>query len=262
MNRSVMAVAMGLGLMAPQMAFAASGDKGGNTPTFCQTDPTAHFKGAGDNYCAPTAVSDGLMYLATARHYTKLAPRADHDGQVALIKALSDKMGTDPSNGTGPGGIINGLQAYVQGKHYTLARVEYAGWRKIGSSNQKFIRGAQPQLAWLQSAANNPDTVVLFNVGWYRPVAGGFKRTGGHWVDVLGSDGRGHFTLRNPSLKVERQDSQNNVTLTALDRSFKTVSSPGAPATLAGYYKVSGPGLPSGKSIPVLDCAMVFRVGH
>jgi hypothetical protein len=254
------AAALVLAIAAPE-ARAAGGAKATQTPAFCQTDPTAGFKGSGENYCAPTALSDGIMFLAASRHYNKLVAGRGHDAHAKLIKALAKQMGTDPANGTGPGGIIRGYAGYVVGQKYQVGRLEYQGWRDTGAAQAKYGRGKQPQLAWLTAAANDQDAVLLLNVGWYKPVKGGFKRSGGHWIEAVGTGaGKSTFLLRNPSKQPGDQASNNTITLAPLDAKFKTVASPGAPTNLAGYYKASGPGLPSGSSTAVLDCALVFGV--
>ena len=255
--RPLVLAALALALAAPQAL--AAGAKATQTPAFCQTDPTAGFKGSGENYCAPTALSDALLYLAGARHFDKLA-KGDHDGHAKLIRALAKHMGTDPANGTGPAGIMKGLWTYVESKHYHVAKLEYAGWRDIGKANMRFAKSKQVPLPWLTAAANDPDAGVLLNVGWYKQAPGGYQRTGGHWVAVVGA-GKADLQLRNPSKPEDKQATANTVALTALGPTFKIVKSPGAPATLAGYYQASGPGIPTGATTKaVVDCAMVFSL--
>ncbi len=239
--------------------------KQARTPAFCQSDPTAGFKGDGSNYCAPTAVSDGLIYLTTEREYEDLAPATTPAAHAKLIKQLAAKMATDPAKGTGPGAIMKGIWGYVTARGYEIDRLEYAGWRDIGADNAKrYGQGARPKLTWLRAGAKDPETVLLVNVGWYKQTTGGYKRSGGHWLNVVGTGpGKLDFVVRNPALPVGEQRTKSAVQLTALDAGFKVVGSPGTPATMAGYYKVAGAALPMGKATTaVLDCAMLFTLAQ
>lgn len=248
------------------LAAKATGAKGDAkqryTPAFYQMDPLADFDGNGSNFCAPAAVSNGLIYLALARQLEHLAPETDRDGQIALIKELAEHMETDPAQGTPPGRIIDGVYGYVQSLDYEIGRMEVAGWRPLGADNKEFSIGQRPSLAWLRKAAQDPDTVVLLNVGWYKAEGGRYRRYGGHWVTLVSAGASAsEFQVRNPAIRALDQAGKAKVTLTALGSQFATVKGSGAPANMAGYFKVAGPGLPHGPSITaVLDCAMLFTV--
>src|SRR5438132_10793185 len=80
-----------------------AGSKDSLTPTFWQRDPDANFEDEGRMHCAPTSVSDGLIYLTRAFGMKGLVPGTDHDNQIKLIEALAEEFGTDPSiGGTNP----------------------------------------------------------------------------------------------------------------------------------------------------------------
>src|SRR6266403_2235700 len=82
----------------PRALFAQqSGSKDDLTPTFWQRDPDADFEDEGRMHCAPTAVSDGLIYLTRAFGMKGLVPGTDHDNQIKLIQELGEEFGTDPS---------------------------------------------------------------------------------------------------------------------------------------------------------------------
>src|SRR5256714_15307889 len=74
------------------------------TPTFWQRDPDADFEDEGRMHCAPTAVSDGLIYLARAFGMTDLVPGTQRKtDQIKLIEELAEHFQTDPSiGGTNP----------------------------------------------------------------------------------------------------------------------------------------------------------------
>src|SRR5438132_12219982 len=93
-----------------------SGSKDDLTPTFCQRDPDADFEDEGRMHCAPTSVSDGLIYLAKAFGMTDLVPGTQRKkDQIKLIEELAEHFQTDPSiGGTNPDRILTGLQSYVK----------------------------------------------------------------------------------------------------------------------------------------------------
>src|SRR6195256_6311237 len=89
-----------------------SGSKESLTPTFWQRDPDADFEDEGRMHCAPTSVSDGLIYLAKAYGFKDLVPGTGHKDQITLIQELAEEFGTDPSiGGTNPDKILTGLQS-------------------------------------------------------------------------------------------------------------------------------------------------------
>ena len=74
-----------------------AGSKEDLTPIFWQRDPDADFEDEGRMHCAPTAVSDGLIYLARANGWKDLVPGTrKKEDQIDLIKELAEEFGTDP----------------------------------------------------------------------------------------------------------------------------------------------------------------------
>ena len=261
----VVAAVACLALLAPGATALAKGrpTKDAQTPAFCQTDQAAGFAGSGGNYCAPTALSDGMIYLTAARDYADLAPVATPAEHAKLIKALAAQMSTDPGAGTGPAQILKGIWGYVTKRGYAVDRLEYAGWRDIGASNAKrYGQGVRPKLAWLRQAAKDPEAVLLVNVGWYRPAAGGWQRRSGHWLNVVGAGaGKQDFLVRNPALPAADQRKKSAIRLAPLDESFVVVSSPGNPKTMDGFYAAAGPALPLAPAYrAVVDCALLFTL--
>src|SRR5207248_9535392 len=76
-----------------------SGSKDDLTPTFRQRDPDAEFEDEGRMHCAPTVVSDGLIYLTKAYGMNHHVPGTGHKDQISLIQQLAAESGTDPSMG-------------------------------------------------------------------------------------------------------------------------------------------------------------------
>lgn len=237
-----------------------SGSKDDLTPTFWQRDPDADFEDEGRMHCAPTSVSDGLIYLAKAYGMKNLVPGTGHKDQISLIQELAEEFGTDPSiGGTNPDKILTGLQSYVAAKGYELNRLELKSWRGVSAANKEFKIGVKPDLAWIRTAVNRKDTVVIFNFGWYHKTDDGYERKGGHWVNVVGGSGN-EFIVHNPILAPDKQADKKSVELTALDEDF-IVSKDSGEANMKGYYEGDGPGLPHGDSVTaILDAVIVFSI--
>ncbi len=222
----------------------------------------AAFEDEGRNHCAPTAISDGLIYLSRAPGMKNLVPGTDHESQIALIKSLAKEFHTDPSiGGTNPDRILTGLQSYVKSKSYSFGRLEVMTWRGLSTANKIFSRGKKPKLSWMRDAARNEDTAVFFNFGWYYSENDDYTRKGGHWVAVVGADSdSARFYVHNPLLPSKDQFAKTSVVLTRLDKDFSVLKGSDE-SNMLGYYQAEGPGLPHGKSVTaVLDAVIVFSL--
>ena len=238
-----------------------TGSKESLTPTFWQRDPEADFEDEGKMHCAPTSVSDGLIYLSRAFDMKDLVPGTGHKDQIKLIEELAEEFGTDPSiGGTNPDKILTGLRSYVASKGYDLSRLELVSWRGVSTANKKFKTGTRPEMSWMRSAALGKDTVMIFNFGWYYETDDGYTRKGGHWVAVVGAGSAGEFIVHNPILQPEKQSDKKSVKLTLLDEDFIVPKDSGE-ANMKGYYEGDGPGLPHGESVTaILDGVIVFSI--
>lgn len=243
----------------------ANGDKADGTPCFWQRDPEAEFDNEGRNHCAPVAIADGLVYLATVRGFDDVCDSTDHDGQVALITELAEEVSTDPAEGTNPDKILTGLVSYAESHGYSFERLELASWRGVSAANKKHKIAAKPSLSWMTAAAEDPDTIEIMNFGWYKQEDdGSYTRHSGHCVNVVGAGaGSRTFDIHNPLLPPDRQETATRITLTPLDDDFAVEQGSGAPATMAGYFSAVGPGLPFNKqsvSAAVLDSVILFKL--
>ena len=238
----------------------AAGSKAELTPTFWQRDPDANFEDEGRMHCAPTSVSDGLIYLSKAFGLKNLVPGTGRKEQIKLIQELADEFGTDPSiGGTNPDKILTGLQSYVEGKGYELNRLEMKSWRGVKADNKSFKIGTKPDMAWMRAAVSAKDTVTIFNFGWYYETDDGYERKGGHWVAVVGGAGN-EFIVHNPILQPDVQTEKKSVVLKMLDEDFIVPKDSGE-ANMKGFYEGNGPGLPHGKSVTaILDAVIVFSL--
>lgn len=247
---------------AQKMIFAQqAGSKEGLTPTFWQRDPAADFEDEGRMHCAPTSVSDGLIYLSRAFGMKDLVPGTGHKDQIKLIQELAEEFGTDPSiGGTNPDKILTGLQSYVEAKGYDLSRLELVSWRGVSAANKKLKTGTKPEMSWMRNAALGKDTVMIFNFGWYRETDDGYERKGGHWVAVVGAGSAGEFIVHNPILPPEKQSDKKSLKLTLLNEDFIVPKDSGE-ANMKGFYTGEGPGLPHSDSVTaILDAVIVFSL--
>lgn len=263
-------------LLLPALAFVPprkpvvfaqeSQSKADLTPAFWQRDPDAGFEDEGRQHCAPTSVSDGLIYLARVFGMKGLVPgMQSKKDQIKLIEELADHFQTDPSQGgTNPDKILTGLQSYVNSKGYTLSRLELMTWRPVSNSNKKFKIGTKPDISWMRSAVRSKDTIVVFNFGWYYETEDGYSRKSGHWVVVVGAGlDSNEFYIHNPILPPEEQSRKTSVTLTRLDEDFIVVEGAKDEDTnMIGYYNGEGPGLPRGNGVEaaILDSVIVFSL--
>ena len=262
-RRVLLLSALALAISGPTTAVFAqkTGSKEDLTPTFWQRDPDADFEDEGRMHCAPTSVSDGLIYLAKAYGMKDLVAGTGHKEQIKLIQELAEEFGTDPSiGGTNPDKILTGLQSYVKSKGYEASRLELRSWRGVSAANKEFKTGAKPEMSWMRSSARSKDTVVIFNFGWYHKTEDGYERKGGHWVAVVGIGSDSEFIVHNPILPSEKQSDKRSVKLTLLDNDFIVAKESGE-ANMKGYYEAEGPGLPHGDSVTaILDSVIVFTL--
>lgn len=242
----------------------AQDSKADLTPAFWQRDPAADFEDEGRMHCAPTAVSNGLIYLWRSNELKDLVEGDSHEDQIVLIQELAEAFRTDPSiGGTNPDRILTGLRSWLETKGYACDRLELKSWRGVSAANRKFKTGTKPDLEWMRSATESADTIVLLNFGWYHPAdddGDGYLRKGGHWVLAIGADSETEFQVRNPLLAPKRQREKTAVCLSPVDDDFPVTGGP-KEGNLPGYYEGEGPGLPRGKTVrAILDAVIVFSL--
>ena len=252
---------------APSAPDSVADNKALETPAFYQLDPRGRFANGGRDYCCPVAISNSFVYLA--RHgYPDLLPNGTGDQpQIDLINQLASPgyLDTNPDNGTGPGAVLGALQKYIDDKGYTCARLEYEGWRSVGRDHQDAVLAPRPDLDWLKSGIRNPRGAVWLNIGWYQHTAPGqWKRTGGHWVALVGAAGSNDLLIHNSLLRFPNDGTSADLArdiLHLLPVAEGTLQT-GATSTqdAAGLYQLSGPALPLGRHVDAafLDAAIVL----
>jgi len=152
-----------------------------NIPDLPQLGPQFGSVYASEMLCAPVAVSNSLMWLQD---------NFSRPDQIALVDKLAHYryMATSPHQGTGPTGVLFGVEKYLKEFGLEFRRLEYAGIRTVPD---RFRAGGKLSLAWLHSGLA-PRSAVWLNLGWYSQLAPGvYRREFGHWVTLVGfKDGK------------------------------------------------------------------------
>jgi hypothetical protein len=254
---------------APMARYDATAQKAAETPHFWQLDPRGGFANGGRDFCGPVAISDSLVYLA--RHgFPELLPAGEGDkAQIALINLLASPhyLGTDPDRGTGCGSVLKGIEKYVVSHGYQCTTMEYKGLKVLGRREEEFNIADRPDLDWMKRGILDPHGAVWLDVGWYtRTAEGQWKRTGGHWVPMVGYDPKDEYALliHNPGTRGNGDGpddpAKDVVHLQAV--AAGTLNTGYGPAEdAAGRYQIAGPGLPMGSDkVAFLEAAIVVVV--
>jgi hypothetical protein len=232
-----------------------------NTPRFLQTDRDAGFENAGDQYCAPTAVSNSLMWLAN-HGYRKLKPAAASEkaAQIRMIKLLADSelMNTNPEKGTDVSEVITGVQGYIENAGYEIAQLQYSGWRP---APRDVVAGKFPDLDSVREAIADPRGAAWLNVGWYRydEDSGNYARSGGHWVTVVGYDGH-DLLIHDPSPRAGAGFSTQRISLETIEKGRLTGRQANLPRSAKGFFIVGGEMKVSKNVTCILDGAVVMTL--
>ena len=214
--------------------------KARSTPDFLQTDREGGFARGGTQFCAPTAVSNSLMWLA-ANGYDDLIPSGSgKEAQIEMIRTLSgpDYMKTSPTGGTDVATVISGIETYVTEAGYSIAELSYEGWRPAPDDA---LAGEYPLLEDIQNGIAGDQGAVWLNVGWYRydEDTDEYTRGGGHWVTVVGYAGD-DLLIHDPSPSAGAGFRTHRITLEELSSGELKGSHPNLPISASGYYEVGG----------------------
>jgi len=254
---------------APKADYRLTAQKAAETPHFWQLDPRGGFKNGGRAFCGPVAISDSLVYLAHHGFPDLLPAGAGEEAQIALINSLASThyLGTDEDHGTGSGSVLKGIEKYVVAQGYQCTTLEYEGLAHLGRHEEEFIVADRPNLDWMKHGILDPHGAVWLDVGWYtRADDGQWKRSGGHWVPMVGFDAAdpNALLIHNPGTRGnggQPDDPAADVEhLQAVDAGTLDTGY-GPPVNAAGRYQVAGPGLPmSPDKAAFLEAAIVVVV--
>jgi hypothetical protein len=243
-------------------------DKLRNTPDLCQTDKEANFPGGGGTFCAPVAVSNGLMALS-ARGFPKLRPAGStaKQSQIRLVQTLARPEFMDADDGAGPLGVMRGLKKYVEQAGYRIVRLQHQGWRKGGRP----AVAETPELRWIKEGIADPSGAVFLNIGWYtyEPTSKEYRRTGGHWMTLAGYGvtKTGHkdpntLLIHDPAPRTGASGVTQYVRVEKLTAGTLTGNDAPLPRSAAGFYRMGeGMVVKKGRDAAILDAVVVLVVG-
>jgi hypothetical protein len=165
--------------------------------------------------------------------------------------------------------VLSGVQKYVTDQGYHCKRLEYEGWRSVGRSREGMVKATKPNLDWLKQGISDPHGSAWLNVGWYTKVDDGeWKRTGGHWVTLVGFDATDPniLLIHNPLTRGngdKPDDPAKDIVRLKLITGGTLDTGKDSTEDAAGRYQVSGPGLPIAHAVDAafLDAAIVLVVG-
>jgi hypothetical protein len=234
--------------------------KASAVPDFLQTDREAGFAKSGSQFCAPTAVSNSLMWLAE-NGYEDLRPSGSaKKAQIAMIRKLSgpEFMKTSPSIGTDVAEVLAGVEAYVDEAGYTISELAYAGWRP---APEEKVASEYPDLSDIKTAIAGDQSAVWLNVGWYAydEESGEYVRKGGHWVTVVGYD-HDDLLIHDPSPSAGASFRTQRITLDELTEGMLTGNQRNLPRSAEGYYEVSGEMAVSSERTCILDGVVMLTL--
>lgn len=231
-------------------------------PDYYQTDPSyGGFPEGGSNYCAPTSVSNSLMWLANNGFENLASNTADRKkDQYDLIANLAaNYMATDPSEGTNVKDVLTGVKNYLSDKGCKDFQLKYQGWRPSVSEADTGIE--IPDMGWIKSGIEGTGSVWL-NLGWYTYDAGKdeYTRVGGHWVTLVGSGYNGnpdYLVVHDPNTCYANQ----SVLPVRITSGTLTGSNPGLPRSAIGFYKLNnGMRISSKADFGILDGVVVLSM--
>jgi hypothetical protein len=203
----------------------------------------------GQEYCAPVAVSNSLVWLT----HQQL-------DQLALIETLASKdyMNTDLKIGTNVVGVMNGVKKIATELFGGYESLEYQGWRK----NNQTVTQKLVDTNWLLAGVTQQSAVWL-NIGWYQYDSDNqrYIRHGGHWVTVVGSE-NDRLVIHDPATKTTSNNPFGNeyVRLNKISAGELMGKDKGLPISADGYYYLEGIHLKSGTDYVIIDGAVALKL--
>lgn len=198
-------------------------------PDFLQTNVKGKSSGNGQQYCAPVAVSNSLMWLNNKT-----------DGQLSLIKKLASQkyMNTSKKNGTGTTGLLKTVSKISKELFGGYHLLEYQGWRK---HPKKYSKGVKiPQYDWLTKGVNQASAAWL-NIGWYKyhKEKNEYFRIGGHWVTLVGYN-KNSIIIHDPSPRAGKLFKNEHIKIFPIKSGALVGKKYGLPTSAKGYYILGG----------------------
>ena len=219
-------------------------------PDFTQTNVKVGNTGSGQQYCAPVAVSNSLVWLANNKNE-----------QIQFITKLASKkyMNTSLKNGTGTTGVLRGVEKISKELFDGYKVLEYEGWRKHPKSYSNGIK--VPIIKRIESIISKRSAAWI-NVGWYKynRKKNEYRRIGGHWVTLVGSKG-GRLIFHDPAPRAGREFSNEVVEYVKISDGMLVGKKFGLPTPAKGYLSlVTGMHIKSNADIAIIDGVVYFEI--
>ena len=216
---------------------------------FTQTDVKGKNSGNGQQYCAPVAVSNSLVWLG------------DQKDQLSLIRKLASKqyMNTSLKNGTGTTGVLRGVERISKALFGGYEYLEYEGWRKHPTSYSRGVK--RPDIERLKSAVSRRSSAWV-NVGWYQysERKNEYKRVGGHWITLVGSNGK-QLIFHDPAPRAGGGFSNEFVNYSIINSGMLVGRKSGLPTKAKGYISLErGMHIKSSADFAIIDGVVYFGI--
>lgn len=219
-------------------------------PDFLQTDVSGITSGNGQQYCAPVAVSNSIVWL----HKNDIS-------QLEIINKLASRqyMNTSLINGTGTTGVLRGVERISSELFGTYKELKYEGWRKHPASYSSGVR--VPDIEKIKSYISKKSAAWI-NIGWYAYEANKneYRRIGGHWVTLVGS-ADGQLILHDPAPRAGKSFSNEIVEYSILKNGMLVGGKVGLPTPARGYIRLGrGMHVNSRADFAIVDGVVYFTI--
>jgi hypothetical protein len=220
-----------------------SADHYNDIPDFTQSDVKGSAAGNGQQYCAPVAVSNSLVWL-----------NSNKGDQLQLIHQLASGpyMNTSLKNGTGVSGVTRGVARISQELFGGYRFLEYEGWRK--HPGQYSTGKKRPSKERLLSAIS-PKSAAWLNIGWYKrnKANNEYRRIGGHWITLVGVK-NGKLVLHDPAPRAGKSFANEFVSYSVLKRGTLVGKKSGLPFPAKGLISLGhGMHKKKGADLAIID---------
>lgn len=212
-------------------------------PDFTQSDVVGTAVGNGQQYCAPVAASNSIIWL-----------NGKQGDQLQLIHRLASKpfMNTSLKNGTGVTGMTRGIAKISNELFSGYQRLEYEGWRK---HPKQYSAGKKlPSISRLKSAVTG-NSAAWLNVGWYKrnKSRDEYRRVGGHWVTLAGMK-NGQLVIHDPAPRAGKSFANEFVSYTSLRSGTLVGEKSGLPFPAKGLIRLGrGMHKKKGADVAIVD---------
>lgn len=217
-------------------------------PDLLQTLESANFAGGGREFCAPVAVSNSLVWFEK---------NTDTRYQIELVKKLSSPsyMNTNLDNGTNVAGLTQGVHKYAMERWGEYKTLEYSGWSRSPAQFRSPLD--KPTLGWMTQTLHRKGGVWL-NIGWYKREGENYRRTGGHWVTLVGYE-QGKLIVNDPAPRSGKSFSNHYVSVRILNGG-QLISGKRTTSARGHFAIESGLSISTKGEFGIIDGAVKFEI--